>query len=97
MADAGGYLGTNYPTPTDPNFYLSQVGLSSLVPQAFNANTLSAMFAPQGMQYTPVNSQATNPFEQSFMQDAAKSLKLQQRKPGPGQEDQQQMQQEGMY
>lgn len=76
------FLGTNYPAPTDPNYYLSQTGLSSLVPQAFNADTLAAMFAPQGMQFTPYNSLATNPFLSQFMQGQAQGL-LNQRPKNP--------------
>lgn len=74
---SGGYLGTSYPTPTDPSYYLSQVGLSGLTPQAFNADSMAAMFSPQGMQYTPVNNMATNPFLSLFMQDASGATKLQ--------------------
>lgn len=93
-----GFLGTTYPVPTDPNYYLSQTGLSSLAPQAFNADSLSAMFSPQGMNQTPVNAQATNPFEQLFMQSSQDATKLQRKNvpgmtpppngqaPGPGQE-----------
>ena len=69
--------------PTDPNYYLSQVGLSSLAPQAFNADTLSAMFSPQGMLNTPVNAQATNPFESLFLDSSNNATKLQ-RKQVPG-------------
>jgi hypothetical protein len=77
------YLGSTYPAPTDPNYYLSQVGLSSLAPQAFNADTLSAMFSPQGMNQTPINAQATNPFESLFLQSSQDATKLQ-RKQVPG-------------
>ena len=93
---AGGFLGTTYPAPTDPNYYLNQVGLSSLAPSAFNADSLSAMFSPQGMQQTPVNAQATNPFEQLFMQSSQDATKLQRKQvpgmtpPAPGQPDQSQ-------
>ena len=62
--------------PTDPSYYLNQVGLSSLVPSAYNADTLAAMFSPQGMQYTPANAQATNPFEAQFLQSAGEAMKL---------------------
>lgn len=72
---AQGYLGSQFPIPTDPSYYLGQVGLSALSPQAFNANTLSAMFSPQGMQYTPVNAEATNPFLAMFMQDSQNATK----------------------
>ena len=82
----GGYLGTSYPVPTDASYYLGQTGLGSLEPQAFNANTLMSMMAPQGMQYTPVNSMATNPFMQLFLQDAAQGTKLQREKV-PGMEN----------
>ena len=88
MADAStttssagsGYLGSSYPVPTDPSYYLGQVGLSSLVPQAFNADTLAAMFSPQGMNQTPVNSMATNPFLGMFMNASENATKLPQRK-----------------
>lgn len=80
-----GYLGTSYPVPVDPSYYLSQVGLSSLTPQAFNSNSLSAMFSQQGMTQTPVNAQASNPFEQLFMKSSADATKLQ-RKQVPGME-----------
>ena len=84
-ADAStGYLGSNYSVPTDPNYYLGQVGLSSLTPQAFNADTLAAMFSPQGMQYTPANNMATNPFLELFMKSSGDAMKLQ-RKQVPGQ------------
>lgn len=85
----GGYLGSSFPTPTDPNYYLGSTGLSSLVPQAFNANTLAAMFAPQGMQYTPANSMASNPFLQQFLQASSQALKGQ--RPQTGGEDPTQM------
>ena len=81
---AGGYLGTSYNVPTDPQYYLSQTGLSSLAPQAFNADTLAAMFSPQGMQYTPANNMATNPFLELFMKSSGDAMKLQ-RKQIPGQ------------
>lgn len=94
MNPTGGYLGTTYQVPTDPNYYLSQVGLSSLAPQAFNADSLSAMFSPQGMNQTPVNAQATNPFESLFMQSSQDATKLQRKiVPGmgtPGQDPNQQ-------
>lgn len=93
----GGYLGTTYNVPTDPNYYLNQVGLSSLAPQAFNADSLSAMFSPQGMNQTPVNAQATNPFESLFMQSSQDATKLQRKQVpgmtppgGPGQDPNQQ-------
>ena len=81
--DTSGYLGTTYLVPSDPNYYLSQTGLSALTPQAFNADTLSAMFSPQGMQYTPANNMATNPFLSLFMQSSADAMKLP-RKQVPG-------------
>lgn len=77
-----GYLGSSYPVPTDPNYYLSQTGLSSLLPQAFNQQTLAGMFAPQSMQYTPANTMATNPFLQLFMNASEQGTRLQ-RKLGP--------------
>lgn len=77
------FLGTSYPAPTDPNYYLSQTGLSSLAPQAFNADSLSAMFSPQGMTQTPVNAQSTNPFESLYLQSSQDATKLQ-RKQVPG-------------
>lgn len=85
----GGYLGTTYNVPTDPNYYLSQVGLSSLTPQAFNSNSLAAMFSPQGMTQTPINAQANNPFEELFMKSSQDATKLQ-HKIVPGMNDQQQ-------
>lgn len=91
----GGFLGTNYPVPTDPNYYLGQVGLSSLVPQAFNANSLAAMFSPQGMEFTPQSAMATNPFLDMFMRSSQDATKLQHRQvPGMqmGQPDQNQPQ-----
>ena len=88
---ANGYLGSNYSVPTDPNYYLSQVGLSALTPQAFNADSLAAMFSPQGMQYTPANNMATNPFLELFMRDSGQAMKLQ-RKQVPGQQDPSQQQ-----
>lgn len=83
MNPTGGYLGTSYPVPTDPSYYLSQTGLSSLAPSAFNADTLSAMFSPQGMLDTPVNAQATNPFESLYLQSSQDATRLQ-RKQVPG-------------
>lgn len=90
-----GYLGTSYPVPTDPQYYLAQTGLSSLAPQAFNADTMSAMFSPQGMVNTPINAQATNPFESLFMKSSEDATKLQRKivpgmNTGPGQQEEQQ-------
>lgn len=76
---AQGYLGTDYGVPTDPGYYLGQTGMSQLTPQAFNANTMSAMFSPQGMQFTPANAQATNPFLEMVMKSADSATKLQHR------------------
>lgn len=94
----GGYLGTQYPVPTDPNYYLGQTGLNALTPQAFSSNTLAAMFSPQGMQYTPQANMATNPFLSMFLNSSGQATKLQHKQvPGmatPG--DQQQQQEQGM-
>ena len=79
MDTSGGSLGTSFPAPTDPNYYLGQTGLSSLQSQPMNANTLAAMFAPQGLQYTPANELATNPFLSLYMDAQNQAL----RKPGP--------------
>ncbi|MDE2100685.1 MAG: hypothetical protein KGL39_25800 [Patescibacteria group bacterium] len=95
MNPTGGYLGTSYPVPTDPSYYLSQTGLSSLAPSAFNADTLSAMFSPQGMLNTPVNAQATNPFESLYLQSSQDATRLQ-RKQVPGMDWGQQPQQQQM-
>ena len=100
MADTNGYLGSQYNVPTDPNYYLSQTGLSALTPQAFNANTLAAMFSPQGMQYTPANNMATNPFLSLFMQASSDATKLPQKKiPGqvPGAQEASQMPDAGQF
>lgn len=78
-----GYLGSSFGAPTDPNYYLGQTGLQSLVPQAFNANSLSSMFSPQGMQWTPVNEQATNPFESMFL-GAMRNIGTQKPQPSNG-------------
>lgn len=76
------YQGTAYPVPTDPNYYLSQTGLASLQPQAFNANTLASMMSPQGMSNTPINNLATNPFLQLFMQSNEQATKLPRKQTG---------------
>ena len=80
---------TTSPVPTDPGYYLNQVGLGSLQPQAFNADTLAAMFAPQSIANTPVNNLATNPFFSLFLQGAQDATKLQ-HKNVPGLNDQSQ-------
>lgn len=90
-----GYLGSQFPVPTDPSYYLGQVGLSALSPQAFNANTLSAMFSPQGMQFTPANAMATNPFLSMFMQDAQNATKMQRKSAPNGMQQPGQDQQQG--
>ncbi len=79
-------MGTQYTAPTDASYYLGQLGLQGLTPQAFNANTLSSMFSPQGMQFTPANNMATNPFLSLFMDQAGKETKLQRRQV-PGMDD----------
>lgn len=77
MADAPtGYLGSNYPTPTDPSYYLNQTGLNSLTPGAFNADTLNALFSPSGMQWTPQPAIASNPFAAMMMNSADQATHL---------------------
>ncbi len=69
-------MGTSYPVPTDPNYYLQQMGLNQLIPQAMTSNSMAAMFAPQGLQYTPANALASNPFLQLYMNSSAQGTRL---------------------
>jgi hypothetical protein len=76
------YQGTTYGQPTDPSSALSTTGLAALQPQAFNADTLAAMFSPQGMENTPVNSEATNPFLQMYLDANNQATKMQRKDVG---------------
>lgn len=71
------YLGTNYPVPTDANYYLQQSGLGSLMPQSFTQAGMASMFSPQSMQYTPANAMATNPFLQMYLGSNEDATRLQ--------------------